>query len=678
MRIADESLARAREADFAAEIRANRARTGAVAGVLALLAACGSPKAAAESDAAGAADVEGDVNLATDTGAGSDVTAGNDSGTDAATPDDTLATDADDAAQPGDAATDATAPDDADAKTEADADVAPDSGVDPDGCALPKPVIGVCTSDPKDPCKLSGGTCTFGLCLAPKEDPKRWDNCGDGTCASCESNCPVDCGQAPTLTGAKDFSGDKTISIWVHGFSNQGADKLKTKVYGAVSGCGDVLENTQKFGNTRECGNLPGNDKDPNQMVSLEYYGAVPPPWMTAQDIADVEKFPYSGGPTGLQRYATITAKFVKWRMTVSGATHVNMACHSMGCLITRQMIENDYEGLASSQKISRWVTATGVVDGAQLAWLFNEKTVQDGAKAIGLELSDFILMNPDYVWDNAVWWDHKLYAANNPLFTGLLIHHIGANDPAIKQAFGISVLDSFDGLGGKTLQPNDGIMYTEDEYFHDQNVAIAAKALSGEAVKPTRTYIHADHMNCPGTLNSAVTAAAALFHHRKVVITVEEVKLIIDRESHALGDGEDGVSPAEIVVESETRFTPYLTTAFPNVKDDLIVSDDKVKYRTSPMWQQNQGDTTNPNVVVFSGPVFDDMKELKLDVWLNEADTYPKFKLNEVPLDILGQKATAPLVDFHGQVALTDNTTFSVSSKYATAKFKVRVYSMY
>jgi NAD-dependent dihydropyrimidine dehydrogenase PreA subunit len=545
--------------------------------------------------------------------------------------------------------------------------------LDDAGCPIVKPFDYTCKIGAKDDCANANGVCLFGLCTAVQLDPKRWDNCGDGTCAKCEQNCPVDCATPPTLTGAKDFTGEKTITIWVHGFSNQGADKLKGLTYGVVTGCDDVLEHTQQFGNPRVCGNLPGNDLDPNQMVSMEYYGANPAPWMSKQDIADVEKYPYSGGPTGLQRYATILGKFVKWRMQVTGATHVNMACHSMGCLITRQMFENDYEGLASSQAIVRWVTATGVVDGAQLAWWFDSPTVQQAAAGIGLELSDFILMNPDYVWDNTPWWDHKLYSANNPLFKGLLIHHIGASDNRVKQAFNITLLDL---MFPKKSDPNDGIMYTQDEYFHDQDTAVAAKSLAGDAVKPTRTFVYADHMNCPGTLNTAVNATAALFHHRKVVITVDKFELLKDRESHAPFDGEVGSPPAEIVVESEARFTPYLKTAFPKVTEDLMVNNDKVEYRTAPEWQQNEKDTTNPNVVVFSGPVFDAMTDMNLHVWINEADIYPHYAVAEgIPFL---NPPTSPLVEFNGQVPLVDGSTFTASSQYGNATFKVRVYTMY
>ncbi len=633
-----------------------------LASALALTLACSSPAAtAADDDALGAADGTDDAATA-----GSDAAQVPDVGTDAvadALPDvaDIAAAGTDAAVADEDAATDV-------AGTDATADVAAADV----GCVVPPAFNYQCQTGAIDDCSKAGGACLLGLCLAPKEDPTRWDGCGDNVCGACELDCPVDCASAPTLTGAKDFSGEKTISIWVHGFSNQGADKLKALTYGSIKGCGDVLENTQLFGNPRVCGDKPGNDTDPNQLIAVEYYGANPPAWMTKQDVLDVEKYPYSGGPTGLQRYATIVAKFVKWRMVVTGAKHVNMACHSMGCLITRQLIENDYEGLASQQLISRWFTATGVVDGAQLAWLFNNPTLQQTATAIGLEVSDFILMNPDYVWDHTPWWDHKLYWANNPLFKGMLIHHVGATDTHIQQAINIQLLDVLN--PGKS-DPNDGIMYTQDEYFHDQNADVAAKSLMGDVVKPSRAFVYADHMNAPGTLNTAVNAAAALFHHRKVVVTVEKFELLKDRESHAPFDGEYGSPPAEVVVESETRFAPYLKTAFPKVTDDIIISNDKLDYRTAPMWQQTQGDTTNPNVVVFSGPVFDDMTDLHLDVWLNEADTYAHYGVNEFPLDF---KATEPLVDFHGQVPLVDNGTFTASSSYANVTFRVRVYSMY
>ena len=543
----------------------------------------------------------------------------------------------------------------------------PDGVAETAGCTPKAPFDYKC--DMAVPATCPGGACLLGLCIGPKLDPNRWDNCGNGICEPCETGCPVDCSEPPTMTGAKDYTGDKTITLWVHGFSNQGKDKLAALTYGAVKGCSDVQQSMQSFGVTRVCGDTPATETDPNQLIAVEYYGANPPAWMTAQDIADVDKYPYSGGPEGLQRYATIVAKFIKYRMAMTGATHVQIGCHSMGCLITRQMIENDYEKVASSNLLVRWFTTSGVIDGAELARLFDNPALHDGAKALGLEVSDFILMNPDYVWDTTAAWDHKVYQANNPLLKGIAIHHIGATDPAIKQALNIKLMD----IINPDDEPNDGIMLTRDEHFHNQIASNQFVTKSGDKILPTFSLVHADHMNCPGTEAAGLTATAALFHKRKVIVRLTNIELLKDRESHALipgTDGENGTPPAEIIVESEVRFNPYVLTTFGK---DVLVHDDKLTYRTPVMWSQEQGKTFQPNLSVFEGPVLDQMTDMRMDLVALEVDWYPHYKVAEWAFN-----TDSTLVEFHGQVPLTDGATFTANNGYAKCTFTVRVYDLY
>jgi len=548
-----------------------------------------------------------------------------------------------------------------------DVQIKPDVVAETAGCTPKPPFDYKC--DMAKPATCPGGACLLGLCIGPKLDPHRWDNCGNGTCEPCETGCPVDCAQPPTMTGVKDYSGDKTITVWVHGFSKQGKDKLAALTYGSVKGCGDVLQATQGFGIKRVCGDSAATEKDPNQLIAVEYYGANPPAWMTASDIADIEKYPYSGGPEGLQRYALIVAKFVKYRMALSGAKSAQIACHSMGCLITRQMIENDYEKLASSNLVVRWFTSSGVIDGAELARLFDNPALHDGAKALGLEVSDFILMNPDYVWDTTAAWDHKLYQANNPLLKGIAIHHVGATDPKIKQAINIQLMD----IVNPDDEPNDGIMLTRDEHFHNQIAANQFATKSGDKILPTWTLVHADHMNCPETDAVGLAATAALFHKRKVIVRLTNIELLKDRESHALipgTDGENGAPPAEILVESEVRFNPYVLTTF---KKDVLVHDDKLTYRTPVMWLQKQGDSFQPNLPVFEGPVLDGMTEMRMDLVALEVDWYPHYKVAEWAFN-----TDSSLVEFHGQVPLTDKATFTANNGFAKCTFTVRVYDLY
>ncbi|MSP93183.1 MAG: hypothetical protein EXR79_15515 [Myxococcales bacterium] len=625
---------------------------GGVAGVLALsLAACSDePAAAAAVDGVG---VTGTDGTGADVSGAADAPVGGDS----------VPTDAGEVVDAGPATDAARSADSAGADGGAAADAAPDPP--PDAalvCPAWQPFDYKC--EPGKPATCPGGVCTplTKQCIGPKLDPHRWDDCGNGTCASCEGTkgCPADCGPVPVFSGSKAYAGKNTITVWVHGFSNQGADKLKDLTYGSVKGCGDVLKSMQGFGIARPCGDVPANDKNPEQFVSVEYYGTKPPAWMTAADIAQVDKFPFSGGPSGLQRYATIVAKFVKWRLAHAGASHVNLACHSMGCLIARHLIENDSEGLASGNHIVRWFTSTGVIHGAQLSRLFDNPAIQQGAKALGLELSDFILMNPDYVWDVTAAWDHKLFVANNPLFTGIRIHHVGAMDPKIKQALGVQLLD----LNNPGDDPNDGIMYTHDQHFHGQAENVSPKAKSGDPVAPTATWVFADHMACPETAAAGLMATAALFHQR--VVAVRLVESSLQQSSEGLLEP----APDDLALESEVRFDPYVQQAW---QLDVKVHDDKVANRTAPLWQQKAGSTVPlQGVDVFRGPVLDGMTALRLDLKLIETDWYPHEGVKEVPFT-----QPAVIAEFHDFVKLVDGSVVQWKAKGWSGKLEVRVFDM-
>ena len=517
------------------------------------------------------------------------------------------------------------------------------------------------------PATCPGGICLAGLCIGPKLDPKRWDSCGDGKCEKCETpvSCPADCGKAPQTTGKKEYDNKSTITVWVHGFAHKGAQRLKTMKYGEARSCSGILDAIGRYGTKRPCGNTAAGEKAPNHMVGVEYYGARPAAWMGLTDRAGVEKYPYDGGPQGLQRYAEVVARFIRHRLKISGATHVNLACHSMGCLILRHVIENDLQGLASSNRLVRWFSSAGVIAGARLARLFDNPSAQQVAGLIGLSVDDFIFMNPDYVRDHTAAWDHKLYAANNPLFGGMLIHHAAATDPRIKEALNIKLLD----LNNPGNEPNDGIMFTEDEFLHSTGPKASFKAKSGEVLQPSRSFHHIDHMNLPKTEAAGVLATAGLFHRRKVIVRMTELELIKDREKHSILDKENGLPPAEVAVEVQVRYDPYVKKTFGK---DVLIHNHTLAQRTPSVWQQKQGQTLTTKRLLFSGPILDGMKELRLSLKVLEVDWYPRGKVAEWAFD-----AHQSLIDYTGQVALK-NGSFEIKSQYARARIEVRVVTLY
>ena len=164
----------------------------------------------------------------------------------------------------------------------------------------------------------------------------------------------------------------RTVTIQVHGWNLSGSTKDST--VGDDRGGGDIVDGIRKFSSLPHGQTAPAA---PNQIIATEYYGATFPSYYTAADEAEVKAL------KGIPRYALIVAKYARYVMQRSGADGINLTCHSMGCLISRYLIENDVGKLASEGRIKRWVSFAGVVNGAALADIDDGK-LSDLAKLIG------------------------------------------------------------------------------------------------------------------------------------------------------------------------------------------------------------------------------------------------------------------------------------------------------
>jgi hypothetical protein len=560
--------------------------------------------------------------------------------------------------------TDSERDDDLDLESDLDVEFEPESETvcwsEPLDCSGTSPFDYTCTMGQAETCP--GGICVLGLCIGPVFDQDRWADCNDGCCTPCEGDgrCPADCSDWPDFTGEKEFYNDSTLTIWVHGWSNTSPNEA---IYGQERGCGGILEDMRAYGVDRPCTDEPDGQNSPRQMAKFEYFGDTPAEWLSAQQIEEIEQFPLGGADT-LHRYALITAIYIRRKLDQTGATHVNLACHSYGCLISRYMMEHNLKGLAGENRFVRWFTSAGVLAGARLARLYDNPNVRDVADLFGISQGDFVVMNPDFVMDNVAVWDHQLHAANSPYLANMLIHHSCGDDPRIQQALGITLLD-FNNPGD---EPNDGIMFTLDTYFHEQDNRNRFVALNGETLLPTRSYVYTDHMAVPETDSSIALAAAALFHKRKVFITLKAVTLKDDFENPLGLD----VPPAELIIEHQVRYNPYLQETFGR---NVLISNNRYDYRTPEMFGMDVGQTSTHERLVFSGPVFDEMDSLWLNVDLLEVDWYPRFGVRELIAGI-GDKHDS-LISFTGQVPLTDHE-FAVENANARILVGVKVVDLY
>ena len=595
---------------------------------------------ACEEDAAPTLD--GDATTFADAAAdvGSDARSGDEAGADVATREDAVVPPdvvdaAADVAEPADSGWFPVRP-----------DIGPDTTDTGSGC--PPPEVADYSCDPFVPETCPEGVCIFGMCLGPIVDQARWEDCSDGACGPCESaeSCPADCAEPPVVGGAKDLVSDTTLTVEVHGFHNVTDADWEEKPYGGLRGGGDLGEWV------RTLEGLPDGRQEPeapNQVVGVEYYGAHPADWLSEDDAAEIETW---GRETAdvLRRYGLVVAKFIRWRMAQSGATHVNLVCHSMGCHVIRYLIEHDLESLASDNVLVRWATSSGVIAGARLARLFDNPTVREAAVLLPINTADFVHLHPDYVRDASARWDHRPREANNPLFSGMLIHHTCGTDPWVSEAGDlVALLD----LNNPADEPNDGIVYTFDEFFHEQAEPVRARTLAGAAVLPTRSFLRFDHFEVSESTASGVLAAAGLFHSRKVRIALTRLELLDDREKDGpLDFEENGEPPAEIVVENAVRYDPWLHEEHGL---DVVVQRQELEDRSLELITATEGEVVETDLRVFEGPVFDGMDRLQLHVELLEVDWYHRLGIHEWGFDphqgLLSADLDVPLED--GEVAL-------------------------
>ena len=517
-----------------------------------------------------------------------------------------------------------------------------DGGFDAATCAPATPSY-TCTSDPGS---CPGGTCITSWCLGPDRDPHRWDACGDGTCAPCEreAGCGIDCG-GPARTGMPTYDPGTTITLQLHGVSVGATSTTDALTYGDVLPDRTLETTLRLFAPT-----LPGgiaSPTAPNQLVAIEYYGTHAASWLSDSEIAEIEAHD-AHGPSALERYALIVAIFLEHRLADAHATGVNILCHSMGCHITRYLVEHDLRQLASSGRIARVLTIAGALNGAGLAELFDNPMLQGYAAVAPIQTSDFTHLDPSYVEDESAIWDHHLSEANNPMWAGIEIHSATGTSPVA--AF--SVVRPLD-VTNPDDEPNDTVLYARDTFFTAQDAAARFVTSGGEHVLPSHTWNDATHTSMESTLGAVASAAAAMLSHRRVTITLHDVTLHHDHEMpHGTIGTVFGSAPADLASNVSVTYAPFLETTFGAAVAGAIVSEQSVDARSAPFFQMSQDQTMDPAVVLFDAPVFDGQTQLHLVYELREVDHYPRFGIDELPS---GEGSVLGAID--ADVDLTDHT---------------------
>jgi len=406
---------------------------------------------------------------------------------------------------------------------------------------------------------------------------------------------------------------DRTVTIHVHGFTPFGP--LFSQPYGEdIVDLNDIKYGNAGFDTVALAGLLgrptildPGGSTAPNLVTAVSFYGDQPPAYYTPQDVADIATMEASWGG-GVPKYAWILAKFSREVLNRTGAEQVNIVSVSLAGEVTRWMLENDLEGLASSGRIARWVTYEGVLSGNWAA----SRGIVEILTFLGLLQEEVDHM--DYSWVDAN-IHNPGSQLDNPIFANIQIAH---GIPVRDNLLFATLTNAIYLLNGSYL-PNDGINLVADAAFQD--VTSRSRFLGRS---PTISHFDGNHFSVENDLGARAALATQLSGSRRVTITLEQAKVSNLHEIASPFQNSD----SEILFESSIT-SPWVETAW-GITDP--VNDLARSSGVPPIWIYTVVDTYQTlDHVVFDDLVRDEETILRLDLSACEVDRATKYGMLEL-----------------------------------------------
>ncbi len=394
----------------------------------------------------------------------------------------------------------------------------------------------------------------------------------------------------------------KTVTIYVHGFKNDGY--YRDDIYGNIYSS----DFTKKLSEYTKDPTLDNYNKDnySNIITGVEYYGNRPPNYYTEKDIEDI-----NSSINGIPRYALIVAKYAKFVLKETGAEKINIISASMGSLITRYMIEKNIENLALDKKIEKWISTEGVIRGNYVA----SKLKNIESSAIKNVVDAFFAKSPETQQMKYEWIEANLTmerdTMKSPYYKDILVGQISLTDA-----------DKDDGLGLKYIlpthggfQPNDGFQLVKDTYFGKIENYIQV---------PSHTLIHIDHVSINDSSSVYATISANLEAKRRVRVTLIDatVNRLHERITPTINEN------AEIVFANNI----YSPKAKERWGIDNAISERVYNGGTLPIHHyKKKGQKKEFEQILFDDFVLEDENRLQVEIEAFEIDRSTKYNINEV-----------------------------------------------
>ncbi len=406
-----------------------------------------------------------------------------------------------------------------------------------------------------------------------------------------------------SFLSGKVFDPNKTVTIYVHGFNNGGYKRVGT--YGEDK-YEEFFESIPSFIGLPTTNRQEDKNK-PNVVASTDYYGDKPPSYYTAEDIEDIEELTAKYGG-GIPRYAMIVAKYAKHLLERTGAEQVNFVGGSMGALVTRWLIEKDYEHLASENKIARWLTLEGVVGGNYAASNDFFMKIWDEVDEPSIDVEHM-----SYNWIN-VHLHNPHRDSDSPYLKNILVgHETSTKDDALDHALSVLLL-----LNGQYM-PNDGFQVVYDTYFN--RLAEGSKFMGR---MPTHSYFHVNHLGIKTAKGAWVQIAAFLLSNKRVKVTLTKA---VVHELHEKNKWYLKMLPAEVTFSSEF-YSPYAKQRW-GIEEPI--SQRLLGGGVVPVYKyHNDSEEKVLNQVLFDDFVFPQESELELKLSADEIDSDERYGIFE------------------------------------------------
>ncbi len=378
---------------------------------------------------------------------------------------------------------------------------------------------------------------------------------------------------------------DKTVTIYVHGYSKSGYKK--ESVYGDDS-YDEIVDTITEMTGFSSTSNY--DEETYNIIAITPYYGNIPPTYYTPkdiQDIADIGK--------GIPRYALIIAKYAKHIMQKTGANHVNFLSVSMGSLVTRYLIEKDLAHLASNKKISKWLSLEGVIKGNIAASADNLISLVDNFEKQSIDVAHM----------SYAWVDENL-DSHSPYYDDIQIEfESSTNDNASNGLLSLWL------RANQHFEANDGVQVVKDTFF------------TGDYAQ---TFFYENHYSLADNKAAWGYAATFLISKKRLKITLLDATLSDIHEDDLFFN--TSIKPAEIVFES-TVHSPLAMQKWGFINP---ISERLLKGKYLPLYLYHDRDTLKTlNQTIFDSYILEEEKELTLTITPYELDKEPDYGVREI-----------------------------------------------